>query len=195
LTRIIITLLAITFFVLAIFYWLVIAPKARKLQPALEAKSEFEYQTSLLTQVDPSFPEKLLLRRVLDSHWVTSGEHTNYKPKEYKEASMSVVSIKPDAFLIKSSDEPKRIVIGRLTDRGSGMHGWHVTLIRQGENAINFERHQRYSVWVEKQQPLGFNDNGEPISNDPKRWYFAGPADVIAEQSYQGYVEPINGDK
>jgi len=75
------------------------------------------------------------------------------------------------------------------------MHGWHVTFVRQGENAINFERHQRYFVWIEQEQPQGFNDDGEPISNNPKRWYFAGPADIIAKQNYQGYVKPAKGDK
>jgi len=190
-----ITLVAIVFFALIFLYWLVATPKASKLQSVLETKSEFDYQTSLLTEVDPSFPEKLLLRRVIDSNWITSGEHTNYELNEYKEASMSVVNIKPDAFLKKSLDGQRRILIGRLNDRGSGMHGWHVTFIRQGVNAINFERHQRYFVWIEKEHPLGFNDEGEPISNDPKRWYFAGPADVIAEQNYNGYVEPATGDR
>jgi len=193
--KIMITLLATLFFALIFIYWLVAVPKASKLQSALETKSEFDYQTSLLTEVDPFFPEKLLLRRVIDSNWITSGGHTNYELEEYKESSMSVVNIKPDAFLKKSLDDPRRILIGRLNDQGSGMHGWHVTFVRQGENAINFERHQRYFVWIEKEHPQGFNDEGEPISKDPKRWYFAGLADVIAEQNYQGYVEPVEGDR
>ena len=53
----------------------------------------------------------------------------NYELKEYIEPFMSVINIKPDAFLKKSLDDPRRILVGRLNDRGGGMHCWHVTFI------------------------------------------------------------------
>ena len=175
-------------------YWLVVTPKASKPQAPLEARTNFDYQTSLRIQKDLSFPKALYLRRVRDSVWQTSGEHTDYTVKEYQEASMTVTTIKPDAYLKDSTNSP-RIIIGRLTDQGSGMHGWHVTMIRQGQHDIHFDRHQRYKVWIEKDFPSGFNDKGEPTSNNLKRWYFTGLADIIAEEHYQGYVEPQEGDK
>ncbi len=192
-TKLLITI-TLTVIVLAVLYWLVIVPKPVKRQAALEDLTDFDFQTTLLTEIDSSFPNTLLLRRVPDSPWKTSGEHTQYQLKEYLEPSMGVGNIKPDAYLKKSLDDPARILIGRYDDRGAGMHGWHVTMIRQGPNPILFDRHQRYHVWIEKEFPVGFNDNGEPISNDPKRWYFAGPADIIAVESYQGYVEPLEED-
>ena len=75
------------------------------------------------------------------------------------------------------------------------MHGWHVTMVKQGEREVRFDRHQRYQVWIEKDFPTGFNDNGEPVSDKPQRWYFSGLADIIAEEHYNGYVEPQDGDK
>lgn len=178
-----------------VLFCLAITPRTSKSQPALETRNTFEYQTKLKPHVDSSLPELLYLRRVRDSQWQTSGEHTNYQLNDYQEASMTVVNIKPDAYLKNSTEEHNRIIIGRLSDRGSGMHGWHITMIRQGERAIDFERHQRYRVWIEKEHPIGFNDEGEPISKNPKRWYFAGPADIIARQHYNGYLEPEDGDK
>ena len=134
-------------------YWLTTTQKTPKLQAALEARTEFSYETALHVQVDPSLPQILYLRRVRDSSWQTSGEHTDYQLNSYKEASMSVSNIKPDAYLKKSQQDPNRILIGRLTDQGSGMHGWHVTMVKQGKQAINFSRHQRYQVWIEKDFP------------------------------------------
>lgn len=75
------------------------------------------------------------------------------------------------------------------------MHGWHVTMIKQGSSQINFNRHQRYYVWIEEETPTGFTAKGTPNSENPKRWYFAGHADIIAEDQYNGYVEPAEGDK
>ena len=191
-------ILFIIFFLISItclLYWFAITPKTPKLQAPLETRNEFNYKTSLNAQTDPSLPEILYLRRVRDSSWQTSGEHTDYQLNNYQEASMSVSNIKPDAYLRKSPQDPNRILIGRLTDQGSGMHGWHVTMIKQGEQAINFSRHQRYKVWIEKDFPTGFNDDGEPLSDNPQRWYFSGLADIIAEEHYNGYIEPIEGDK
>ena len=181
-------------FVLAIvclMYWLVVVPKISTPQLELEARTEFKYKTALEVDLDSAFPEVLYLRRVLDSVWQTSGEHTNYALKEYQEASMSITIVKADAYLKKPAEDLARILIGRVSDRGSGMHGWHVTMVKQGEQAINFARHQRYRVWIEKTVPSGFSDNGEPRSDNPERWYFAGLADLIAEEHYQGYVEPL----
>lgn len=192
--KILITLLLIVS-IGGVLYWLVFTPKATALQPFLETRNTFQYETTLKPQVDSSLPEMLYLRRLQESKWQTSGEHTDYEVEEYQEASMSVVNIKPDAYLKKSSNEPNRILIGRLDDRGSGMHGWHVTMVRQGEQAIHFDRHQRYRVWIEKDYPIGFNANGEPTTENPKRWYFSGPADIIAKEHYNGYVEPGEGDK
>lgn len=175
--------------------WLATTPKKVSPQAELETITDFNYQTSLLTQVDPSFPGRLILRRVRDSKWQTSGEHTEYKLKEYIEPSISAPIIRPDVYLVQSANSPKRILIGRLNDRGSGMHGWHITMVRQGENPIHFDRHQRYQVWIDKDFPVGFKDNGEPIFDNPKRWFFAGPADIVAEESYNGYEEPAELDK
>ena len=68
-------------------------------------------------------------------------------------------------------------------------------MIKQGESEINFDRHQRYYVWIEKEFPKGFDEQGEPISENSKRWFFAGLADLIAKEKYNGYVEPVEGDK
>ena len=68
-------------------------------------------------------------------------------------------------------------------------------MIRQGESEINFNLHQRYYVWIEKEFPKGFNNMGEPISENNKRWFFAGLADIIATDKYNGYIEPKEGDK
>lgn len=176
-------------------YWLVATPRTVKLQPTLEERTDYNYATTLLVQQDSSLNELLLLRRVRDSDWQTSGEHTAYKVEVRKEPSMAVSTIKPDAYLKASADDPNRIIIGRYKDRGSGMHGWHVTMIRVGASEINFDRHQRYYVWIEKEFPQGFNDKGEPISNDPKRWFFAGLADIISKEKYNGYLEPTEGDR
>lgn len=178
-----------------LLFWLVSTPKTTALQPALEERTDFSYATPFIIEKDSSLSELLLLRRVRDSQWQTSGEHTGYKVETRKEPSMSVSTIKPDAYLKESTDHPNRIIIGRYTDRGSGMHGWHVTMIRQGESEINFNRHQRYMVWIEKEFPMGFNDKGEPISDNPKRWFFSGPADIIADEKYDGYIEPTEGDR
>lgn len=180
---------------IGLLYWLVATPKTNKLQPALEELSEFNYSTNLIIHKGPSLNELLLLRRLRDSEWQSSGEHTGYKLQKRKEPSMGVSTIKLDAYLKKTPDEPNKIIIGRLTDRGSGMHGWHVTMIKQGETEINFDRHQRYYVYIEKETPKGFSDRGEPISDDPKRWFFAGLADIIAKDKYNGYLEPAEGDK
>ena len=192
--KILIVLLILFGASLALF-WLVTTPKTNKLQAPLKARTSFNYQTSLVIQKDLSFPDTLYLRRVRDSVWQTSGQHTGYTIDEYKEASMATVAIKPDAYLSDTLNSSNRIIIGRLNDQGSGMHGWHVTMIRQGTHDIHFDRHQRYKVWLEKEAPDGFNKNGEPISNNINRWYFSGLADIIAEEHYSGYVEPNEGDK
>ncbi len=191
-----IILLLICFAVVAgLLYWLVATPKTIRLQSALEEETDYNYATSLIVQKDSSLSELLLLRRVRDSKWQTSGQHTEYKVETRKEPAMAVSTIRPDAYLKRSVNDPNKIIIGRYTDRGSGMHGWHVTMIKQGESEINFDRHQRYYVWIEKEFPKGFNDQGEPISDDPKRWFFAGLADIIAKEKYNGYVEPEEGDR
>ena len=148
-----------------------------------------------MIQKDSSLSDMLLLRRVRNSNWQTSGPHTNFKEQTRTEASMAVSTIKPDAYLKRSADDPNKIIIGRYSDRGAGMHGWHVTMIRQGESAISFDRHQRYYVWIEKEFPEGFNDQGEPISKNPNRWFFAGLADIIAKDKYNGYTAPKEDDK
>lgn len=180
---------------LCVLFWLALSPKKIQLQNELGIIEKFEYETPLLTEVDPSMPSSLILRRVLDSTWRTSGKHTNFQLQEYTEPSLSAHIIKPDVYLKSSLNEPARIVLGRFNDTGAGMHGWHVTMVRQGDNPISFDRHQRYYVWIEKDFPTGFTDSGEPISNNPKRWYFSGLADIIDNESYQGYFEPEAGDR
>lgn len=108
---------------------------------------------------------------------------------------MAVSTVKPDAYLRRPEDTLNKIIVGRMTDRGSGMHGWHVTMVKQGESEINFDRHQRYYVWIEKDFPEDIDDYGEPISNDPKRWYFAGLADLISKNKYDGYQQPAKDDR
>lgn len=194
-TPTIILLLISVVAIAGLLYWFVAPPKTIKLQSALEERTQYNYATSLMVQMDSSLSELLLLRRVRDSEWQTSGQHTDYKVQARKEPSMATSTIRPDAYLKRSADDSNKIIIGRYTDRGSGMHGWHVTMIREGESEINFDRHQRYYVWIEKEFPSGFNDQGEPISDDPKRWFFAGLADIIAKEKYNGYIEPSEGDK
>jgi len=195
--RILNTIIIIAFAVaiLSIVYWLLVTPKRIKLQPELEEISQFNYATSLIVQKDSTLGETLLLRRVRNSDWKSAGPHTDFEVQTRKEPSMSVSSIKADAYLKRSSDDLDKIIIGRYTDRGSGMHGWHVTMIKQGGSAISFDRHQRYYVWIEKEPPKGFDDEGTPISENPKRWFFAGLADIIAKEKYNGYFEPLEGDK
>lgn len=178
-----------------ILFWLVTTPNTPSLQPVLEERTNFNYTTSLIVQKDSFLREELLLRRVQDSIWQTSGPHTDYQVQTREEPSMAVSTIRPDASLKKSTDGPSRIIIGRLKDRGSGMHGWHVTMIRQGDSKIDFNRHQRYYVWIEKEFPQGFNNQGEPTTDDPKRWFFAGLADIIAKEKYNGNVDPAEGDR
>ncbi len=179
----------------AIGFWMVATPKKTKLQPTLEARSEYNYKTPLMVTHDSSLQELLLLRRLRDSEWKTSGEHTDYKVETRIEPSMAVSTIRPDAYLKKNETDAPRIIIGRYTDRGSGMHGWHVTMIKQGESEIDFNRHQRYYVWIEKDYPTGFTAEGHPLTDDPKRWFFAGLADIISKEKYNGYIEPGIGDK
>jgi len=178
-----------------LMYWFVTTPKANTLQAGLEERVNFDYKTSFMIKKDSSLSKLLLLRRVRDSEWQMSGKHTDYIVQTRKEPSMAVSTVRPDAYLMKSKDSKLRIIIGRLTDRGSGMHGWHITMIKQGESEINFDRHQRYKVWIEKDIPKGFDNQGEPISDDPKRWFFAGLADIIAKEKYDGYEEPGEEDK
>ena len=195
--KILTTIILLLLFLAAIsglIYWLVTTPKTSQLQPALEERMHFDYETALRIQKDSSLSELLLLRRVRGSEWKLAIK-PDYKIKTRKESSMSVTTIRPDAYLKSSSDDFNKAIIGRLTDRGSGMHGWHITMIRQGASQIDFSRHQRYYVWVEKDYPKGFNDKGEPLSVNPKRWFFAGLADIIAKDKYNGYEEPNEGDR
>lgn len=192
------TMILLTVCVIAagsLLYWFVTTPKANTLQAGLKERVNFDYETSFMIQKDSTLKRLLLLRRVKNSDWQMSGKHTGYKVQTRKEPSMSVSTIRPDAYLMKSTDDKSRIIIGRLTDRGSGMHGWHITMIKQGDTEINIDRHQRYKVWIEKDIPKGFDDQGEPISDNPKRWFFAGLADIIAKEQYDGYVEPAEGDR
>ncbi len=189
------TIIIVLACIAGLLYYLVTTPKKVKLQPILEERMDFNYSTSLSIEKDTSLGEMLYLRRVRNSDWKTSGPHTDFKEQDRKEPSMSVSTIKPDAYLKQSAEDPNRIIIGRYSDVGSGMHGWHVTMIRQGTSEINFDRHQRYYVWIEKDFPTGFNDQGEPISDNPERWFFAGPADIVAKDKYNGYIEPVEGDK
>lgn len=193
-TTVIIVLLCIAA-ALGFLYWLVTTPKTVRLQAALEERTHFDYETNLMVQKDSSLNEWLMLRRVKGSDWQWAIKGFDYKVQTRKEPSMSLSTIIPDAYLKKSVDEPGRIIIGRITDRGSGMHGWHITMIRQGESAIDFDRHQRYYVWIDKDFPKGFNDQGEPIPHNEKRWFFAGLADVIAKEKYNGYIEPAEEDR
>ena len=178
----------------ALFYF-ASTPRSAELQPHLAERTDFDYDTRLIIHKDSTLRTGLMLRRVRNSTWKTSGPHTDHRENTYIEPSMAVCTIKPDAYLKGSAGDDERIIIGRFSDRGSGMHGWHVTMIREGVSEINFDRHQRYQVWIEKDHPKGFNDQGEPVSTDPQRWYFAGPADIIAKDQYDGYVEPVEGDR
>lgn len=174
-------------------FWLVSTPKKVKLQDKLVQRTSFNYNTNLSIDTNDNLPDQLMLRRVRNSQWEMSGVFTNPQITTREEPSMSVDHILPEAYLIDSINKEKRILIGRYNDRGSGLHGWHVTMIKQGESEINFERHQRYRVWIEEAIPEGFENDGTPIVKKPKRWYFSGLTDIIDTKYYNGYIEPTEG--
>jgi len=178
-----------------VIVFLVTTPRRVKLQQELQNVTEYNYQTNLTVISDETLPEFLQIRRLRDSEWENMGEHTQYKVEHYIEPSMFVQTVKLDGWLGNPDDENHNILLGRISDRGSGSHGWHVTMIKQGENPIRFDKHVRYRVWIEKDFPIGFNDAGEPFNDSSKRWYFSGLADMMDKELYVIYEEPEEGDR
>ena len=75
------------------------------------------------------------------------------------------------------------------------LYGWHATLVKTGKNDIDFERTQRFQIWMDKDRPDGYEDDGEPIFFDlSKRSFLYGFVDIIADQHYTGYEPPTEGN-
>jgi hypothetical protein len=86
-------------------------------------------------------------------------------------------------------DAIPRVIVGRIRDRGAGMYGWHVTMLKLDSGPVDLSITQRYRVWIEKTPPVAIGDDGTPTSPDPKRWFFTGTADVVADKHDKG-VDP-----
>jgi hypothetical protein len=81
-------------------------------------------------------------RRIEVDSWVMSTPFRNFKIE--KGGPLGIDYIRVDAIF--AIDSVPSVVVGRLRDRGSGMHGWYAIMIKQEEHAIDFKKTQRYRV-------------------------------------------------
>jgi hypothetical protein len=164
--------------------FLVIWPRRMKLAPELIPLESLPFSTSLERVKNSDWDGlSFMSRRIDEEDWISSGPFSDFK---LKKGSPTVIDyLRVDAiFAINSLPS---VIVGRLRDRGSGMHGWYVVMLKQGDDDIDFKKTQRYKVWIEKDPPDAIGPDGVPVVTRGERWFFSGLSDAVGDDYYRGY--------
>lgn len=173
-----ITILAIAFAVV----W----PRRTKLAPELRPLDKLPFSTTLERVNLPDWDGMNLMSRRIDTNeWVASGPFSSFKINRGGPSAIDYLRV--DAVF--AIDSVPAVIVGRLRDRGAGMHGWYAILVKQGDDEIDYRKTQLYKVWIEKNPPDALEADGTPLVTNPERWYFSGTAAVVGDDYYRGYPE------